>query len=281
MIQISEGIEKTYMTFYWIYDLANWQLGVLIIAVCVSSSLAGLFLTRPLVKQLLDGSDRYNDVVSWVFAGIGVFYGLALGLIAVGTWENFSGIDSQISKEAASLGALYNDLDGYPQPLRSELENELRDYTKFIVERDWPAHRKGEENEEGTRLLHKFEDEVMEFTPNGERQKIIHAEVIKSLDEVVEARRLRISSVPTGLPAALWAVVLIGAILNTSLMFLFWIENLKLHAILVSIFATFLALLLFLTAVMDNPFRGEFSVSPDNFQELLDKVMTPSSSTSK
>jgi Protein of unknown function (DUF4239) len=266
------------MTFYWIYDLANWQLGLLIISVCVVGALTGLFVTRPLVRRLLDGSDRYNDVVSWVFAGIGVFYGLALGLIAVGTWENFSGIDSQISKEAASIGALYNDLDGYSQPLRTELETELRNYTKFIVEKDWPAHRKGEENEEGTRLLHEFEDRVMDFEPTGEREKIVHTEVIRSLDEVVEARRLRLSSVATGLPASLWAVVVIGAILNTALMFLFWVENLKLHALLVSIFATFVALLLFLTAVMDNPFRGEFSVSPDNFQELLDKVMSPPSS---
>jgi hypothetical protein len=267
------------MTFYWIYDLPNWQLGLLIISICVLGSLAGLFVTRPLVRRLLDGSDRYNDVVSWVFAGIGVFYGLALGLIAVGTWENFSGIDSQVSSEAASLAALYNDLDGYPQPLRGKLEDELRAYTRFIVEKDWPAHRKGEENDEGTRMLHDFEDEVMEFEPTREREKIVHAEVIKSLDEVVEARRLRLSSVSTGLPAALWSVVLIGAVLNTSLMYLFWVENLKLHALLVGIFATFVALLLFLTAVMDNPFRGQFSVSSDNFQELLDKVMSPTAAS--
>ena len=262
------------MTFYWIYDLANLQLGLLIISVCVVGSLAGLFATRPLVRGLLDGSDRYNDVVSWVFAGIGVFYGLALGLIAVGTWENFSGIDAQVSGEAASLATLHNDLDGYPLPLRLKLEAELRAYTRFIVEKDWPEHRKGASNDEGTRILHDFEDEVMEFEPVKEREKIIHAEVVKSLDQVVEARRLRLSSVGTGLPAALWAVVLFGAVLNTSLLYLIWVENLKLQAVLVAIFATFVALLLFLTAVMDNPFRGQFSVSPDAYQEVLDKVMT-------
>ena len=83
------------------------------------------------------------------------------------------------------------------------------------------------------------------------------------------------------LPAALWAVVLGGAFLNIALNYLFWVENLKLHALLVSIFATFVALLLFLTAVMDNPFRGEFSVSSDSFQELLNEDMSPSTSTSK
>ncbi len=269
------------MTFYWIYDLANWQLGLLIVLACVISSVAGLFLTRPLVRRLLGGSDRYNDVVSWVFAGIGVFYGLALGLIAVGTWENFSGIDGQISKEAATIAALYNDLDGYPEPLRGKLEGDFRAYTKSIVEKDWPAHRIGEGNDEGTRKLHEFEDEVMAFDPKSEREKVIHAEVIRSLDEVVSARRLRLSSVTTGLPAALWHVVLIGAILNTGLMYLFWVENLTLHAILVGIFATFVALLIFLTAVMDNPFRGQFSVSPDSFQEVLNKVMTPTAGVPK
>ena len=93
------------MTFYWIYDIPNWQLGLLIITTCVGGSLAGLFLSRPLVRKLVGASGRYNDVVSWVFAGIGVFYGLALGLIAVATWEDFSGVDSQVSKEVASLAA--------------------------------------------------------------------------------------------------------------------------------------------------------------------------------
>ncbi len=34
--------------------------------------------------------------------------------------------------------------------------------------------------------------------------------------------------------------------------------------------------LIFLTAAMDNPFRGEFSVSPDAYQEVLDEVMNAS-----
>ena len=78
---------------------------------------------------------------------------------------------------------------------------------------------------------------------------------------------------PTGLPAALWSVVLVGAILNVGLTYLFRVENVRLHAILVGTMATFIALLVFLTAAMDNPFRGEFSVSPEALQTVLDNVM--------
>jgi hypothetical protein len=261
------------MTMYWIYDLPNWQLAALIVVVLVGLALAGLFATRPVLRRVLNGSSGHNDIVSYFFAGVGVFYGLALGLIAVATWQNFIDIDGQVSKEAAAIAGLYRDLDGYPGPFRAKLERKLRDYTRFIVEKDWPAHRRGESLEEGTLLLDDFENEVMGFEPTKEREKIAHAEVLRSLDVVVEQRRLRLQSVGTGLPAALWAVVLIGAGLNIVITYLFWVENVRLHTILVVLFATFLALLVFLTAAMDNPFLGEFSVSPDVFQAVLDNVM--------
>src|SRR5262249_37635432 len=100
------------------------------------------------------------------------------------------------------------------------------------------------------------------------------------LELVDKQRRLRLQAVGTGLPASLWSVVLIGAFLNIALTYLFWVENRPLHALLVGILATFVGLLIFLTAAMDNPFRGEFSVSPDVFQEIFDNVMKPAGSTS-
>jgi hypothetical protein len=82
--------------------------------------------------------------------------------------------------------------------------------------------------------------------------------------------------VDTGLPAALWTVVLIGAVLNIVPTYLFWVENFQLQVLLIVMLATFIGLLIFLIAAMDNPFRGEFSVSPDAFKEVLTTIMTPS-----
>jgi hypothetical protein len=194
----------------------------------------------------------------------------------VATWQDFTDVDGLVGKESAALAGLYRDLDGYPQPLRGEAENMLRDYTRHIIEKDWPAHRQGAVNEEGSEVLDRFEDRVMAFEPATEREKIIQADVIRSLDGVVELRRLRLQSVGTGLPASLWSVVLIGALLNVALTYLFWVENRALHAVLVAALATFIGLLIFLTAAMDNPFRGEFSVAPDSFRMVLDDVMRPS-----
>jgi hypothetical protein len=246
------------MTMYWIYDVPNWTLCLLIVATFVAGSLAGLFATRPMVRRLLGPPpNHFNDVVSYFFAGIGVFYGLALGLIAVATWENYTEIDGVVGTEAAALASFFRDLDGYPQPLRGRLEGMMRDYTKLVIEKEWPAHKKGIALEDGDALLDRLEDEVL-----------------RSLDTVQEQRRLRLQAVPTGLPAALWSVVLVGALLNVGLTYLFWVDNLGVHAILVGIMATFIGLLVFLTAAMDNPFRGEFSISADAFQVVYDNVMS-------
>jgi hypothetical protein len=261
------------MTLYWIYDLQNWTLCLLITSVFLVMSLIGLFATRPLVRRLLGPVGNCNDLVSYFFAGIGVFYGLALGLIAVGTWENYTQIDGVVSTEAVALASLYRDLDGYPQPMRARLEGLLRDYTGLVIEKEWPAHKKGQALEDGDVKLDQFEDEVMKYEPAKEREKIIQGEVLHSLDTVQEQRRLRLQAVPSGLPAALWSVVLVGALLNISLTYLFWSDNLAMHALLVGMMAIFIALLVFLTAAMDNPFRGEFSVSSEAFQGVLQNVM--------
>jgi hypothetical protein len=264
------------MTMYWIYDLHNWVLCTLILSAFAVVALIGLFATRPMVRRLLGPTGNCNDVVSYFFAGIGVFYGLALGLIAVATWENYTDIDGVVSTEAAALASLYRDLDGYPQPMRGRLESMMRDYTRLVIEKEWPAHKKGEALEDGDAKLDEIEDEVMNFDPIKEREKIVQAEVLRSLDTVQDQRRLRLQAVPTGLPAALWSVVLVGALLNILLTYLFWVDNLRVHAILVGMLAIFIGLLVFLTAAMDNPFRGEFSISADAFQTVMENVMTRS-----
>jgi hypothetical protein len=268
------------MSMYWIYDIPNWQLAVLIIGVFVAFALVGFAASRPLVRRLLNGSPAHNDIVSFFFAGIGVFYGLAMGLIAVATWEDYSDVDGMVSQEAAALAGLYRDLDCYPQPFRRAVEDRLRDYTRFILDKAWPAHQKGEAPEGGTVALDELKDQVLEFEPKSERDKIAHAQVLASLDGVIANQRLRLESVGTALPMSLWAVLLVGAALTIAFTYLFWVENVRLHAVLVAMLATFIGLLIFLTAAMDNPYRGEFSVSSDAFRVVLDNVMKPTATGS-
>jgi hypothetical protein len=259
--------------FYFVYDLPNWLFCTLCVFTAVCISVGGMMITRPFVRRLLGEGTGYNDIVSYFLSACGVFYGITLGLIAVGAWSSFSEVDSKVSHEASSLSALYRDVSSYPEPARTLLCEELKEYTRYVIEEAWPMQRKGTYPKGGTQRLSVFQNTLYGFVPATRSQEIIHAEAMGAFNKLITARSLRLQSVATSLPTALWAVVAVGAVLSVMLTWLFKLDNMRLHVALVAITAAMIGLLIFMTAAMDNPFRGEVSVGPDAFVVVYDQLM--------
>jgi hypothetical protein len=259
--------------FYFVYDLPNWLFGLLCVAFSVAISVAGLALSRPVVNRILGPGAGYNDIVSYFLSACGVFYGITLGLIAVGAWSTFNEVDTKVSNEASALAALYRDVSSYPEPHRTTLTDQLKEYTRFVIEEAWPQQRVGIVPKGGTERLTTFQQFLYMFEPTSGREEIIHAEAVSRFNVLVTTRRLRLQAVTAGLPSSLWAVVGVGAALSVMLTWLFRLDNLRLHILLVSITSAMIGLLIFLTAAMDNPFRGEVSIGPDAFITVRDQLM--------
>jgi hypothetical protein len=113
------------------------------------------------------------------------------------------------------------------------------------------------------------------FNPASEGEKIVHAEALRQFNRLIELRRLRLQSVTNGLPETMYMVIIIGALLNIMVSWLFVVSNVKLHGVLNLLMAALLGLLVFLIAAMDNPFRGNFSVGPEAYQIVRDQLMKP------
>jgi hypothetical protein len=67
-----------------------------------------------------------------------------LGLLTVATFQTTKDLEDHIGQEASSLSTMYHSAENYPEPLRSQLRADLRDYTHYVIEKDWPAHRRDE-----------------------------------------------------------------------------------------------------------------------------------------
>src|SRR6266576_1740395 len=127
----------------WAYQMSSLYLVLLMVASIEVVSMVGLFLVRRLLIPRLRFHDGVNDAISGTVQAIGVFYGITVGLIAVGVWNTNSNASDLVSKEAASSGALYRVVSGYPEPTRTELRSRLREYTVFGMEKTLPAQRTG------------------------------------------------------------------------------------------------------------------------------------------
>jgi hypothetical protein len=257
----------------WIFDLPSWLLFVLLVVVLEVASLAGLFLVRRFLLPHIRWHDGVNDAVSGTVQAIGVFYALTVGLIAVGVWDTYTNSQDLVSKEAAAIGALYRDVRGYAEPPRSELESLLREYTVAIIEKAWPEHKRGRVSDDGTRVLDTFQASLFAYEPRSEGQKALHTETLRAFNNLIEARRLRLDQVQSGLSGLMWFVIWVGAAISIAVGYFFKIDDPKLHALLVGLMAAFLSLVLFMVVINDRPFAGDTGVSPASYQLILDKLI--------
>jgi uncharacterized membrane protein YraQ (UPF0718 family) len=262
------------MNFYWVYNLPNWLFATLTVAVFVSFSMLGLWICRHLTLRIF-GRHSQNDIVSFYLSTAGVFYGITLGLIAVGTYTTFSDVDNAVAKEAASVAALYRDVSSYPEPARAQLRREIEDYVRFVIDDEWPKQRQGILSLQGVERITRMQGMLGAFNPSTEREKIVHGEAFNLFNRLAEQRRMRLQSVKGGLPLTMYGVIIIGAILNIVISWLLVVDSFKLHAVLNVLMAALLGLLVYLIAAMDNPFRGEYSVSSEAFELVRNQLMEP------
>jgi hypothetical protein len=98
-----------------------------------------------------------------------------------------------VSAEATAIGCFYRDVSGYPEPARTRLQAQVREYTVFLIEQAWPAQRRGKSTDVAIR---------------------------RQYNEVAGLRRQRLHAIGAGLPSVMWSVVLIGAFLTISVTYL-------------------------------------------------------------
>ncbi|WP_324678758.1 DUF4239 domain-containing protein [Hymenobacter sp. GOD-10R] len=265
---------KDFMLFMrWMYDLPTWLLGLLVVGLFVGLTLLGLRffhsrLHRSALATLID-----NGTVGWFFSGISLLYGLTLGLLTVATWGNFTESAAIASQEAASIAALYRDLAGYPVGQQAVLKAELRDYTRFIIEKSWAAQRQGKINDNENLVLETFQNDLLTTDLANNEHQALHAEALRMFNNMVELRRQRIESIGGSVPGVLWSVVLLGALATLGSSFLFSVQNFGLHAAMAGLLAAMVGLLIFLIIALDHPYWGEVSVTPEAYQRVLSNVM--------
>jgi NMT1-like family len=93
-------------------------------------------------------------------------------------------------------------------PPRSAL---LRDYTLYVINKDWPAHQQRLVPMGGENGLLAFSRQLLSFQPQSKTQEIAQQANVQELARLMSAREQRLSGVSTSIPGTLWYAVWIGA----------------------------------------------------------------------
>ena len=262
----------------WLQQLSPIPLAVVCSGSFVLFTWFGIIFLRPFLRLLLRRQPGANDLVSYTSSWFSLLYGLLLGLLSVATYQNHTQIQTFVQREAAALVLLYRSSTAYPEQLRSELQYLLRDYTLFVVNKDWPAHQRGHLLQGGAARMSALVQTLEAFEPTTKAQEIVLEQTFVNLDALWGTRIERLSGVSLAIPGVFWYVVLIGALINIVLI---WLLDMKFftHLILGGLISFFLGVMIFLLIAMDQPLRGAVAIPSTTYELAYRVVMEPDEDT--
>jgi len=256
-----------------VYGIPTWALGIAIVLVFLVVGLGGLVLTKDWLHDRCGLHEGTNEAINGFFAGVGVLYGLLLSMVAIANWNNFDDVEEITSKESGSIAALYSDIGALHEPERTNLQICLKDYLHMIVNVEWPAHALGKASVDKVNSLASLQDGLTRYQPDSLNQQEMFTRSLDSFNRLIELRQQRIDAVgDERVPEVFWYVILLGGMLSIVMTYFFHLPSFLAHVLLTGLYATFLGLMVFLIAAVDNPFRGGISVKPTNYLYLIDAL---------
>jgi len=172
------------------------------------------------------------------------------------------------------MAAFYRNVSQYPEPLRSTMREQIRGYTYQIIHDSWPLQRQGTIPTETVRTMDELQTTLVGFEPKTEAEKGLALETLASYDRMMEARRMRLTSVDRKLPGVLWVVIILGAFISLVSAFYFPVHDERVHRVQVGLLAGFIGLVIFMIVALDRPYRGDLGVKPRPYEILYEQLMT-------
>ena len=100
----------------------------------------------------------------------------------------------------------------------------------------------------------------------------LHAQLLQCLSRLWHARHQRLLAAETTIPAVVWIVLLAGGGLTIIFSSFLGVPSLGMHLAMSATLAISGVLVLILIIALSNPFRGDFRVSTEPFDQALARI---------
>lgn len=240
---------------------------IILVLLAIALSIVGLkivwkFIPRQMLKD-------HNELTAAIFEAVAMAYTVLLAFVVVISWQDFDKAEEHTEIEANCLVDLYRTSAALGQPFTNEAHSLIKEYANVVVNDEWVSLARGEESIKARTALRNIWDLYTKYEPKTEKEKIFFAESIRKLDDLREMRRLRIIDSGTGIHPILWFVLVVAGITTIVFTFFFGSDKFITHAVMASVLAVIIALILLTILSFSFPFTGSVSIEPRTFQQVI------------
>ena len=212
---------------------------------------------------------QHHDMAGPFFNTLGAIYGIFLAFIVSNTWHYYDQTSSNIVQEARYLESLHNNTAALPEPFRSEIRTQLKQYRDDLVAKEWPCLASGNSSPEATATLKKLTQAYagQQLAGQATDGPFFYSSV-NNLEAMKGLRAARIDDAASGLLPFLWVILIAGAALTVGFSYLFGAQNFATHAVMTMLLTAVIALAFYTILTLDFPFTGPAAIGPEAFQRL-------------
>lgn len=236
-------------------------------AVIVAVAVAGLYLTRQWFPHPVRQAN--NEVAGFLLAVLGVMYGVLLAFVVIAVWEDFEDARRTVDHEASALVSLYRVSAAVPEPTGPRLRTLADEYAQTMLAEEWQMLGHGRRNPGSARIVDEFWSTLLTYRPVDDNERVFQAEVLRHLTDLNDSRRARELLATTGLPTAVWALLIGGGLISIGFTYFFGTPNPRGHYAMTALFVASIALVVVLIGLLDFPFSGDVRVTPEAFESAL------------
>lgn len=203
-----------------------------------------------------------------VVTSLGIAYGILLGSTVVAAWGLYAAADSNVAGEASTLTTMYRQTIPMPTAERREMRALLRDYTGAVIGPEWKVQYTG-----GTSLAAGAALTAMYRSfgqlPGSVAGSTVNSQFFSELTVLASDRNNRTLDARTQVPLILWVGLLFGGFAVVTISGFFYLDAKLYHAMLSSLVAVLIGMLLFATFALDHPFGRQLGITPAQFGHSL------------
>ena len=232
----------------------------LTVAVSMAVAVAGLLAVRAVVPpEFLMPS---NEICGGYLQTIGTIYAVLLAFVVFVVWTQANDVRRLIERQADELADVLRITRSFDASAASGVLAAAKEYAREVADNEWALLKTGQSSSKAQELLEQTWTALTAIDPKTAREEVLFNEAVSRFSEFGDARADLLHCGRVRLPVLLWLLLLSGAAGTVGSMYMFGAEQFWPVAVMTASLAGAVSFMLFLIRDLDNPFQGDWHVSP-------------------
>ncbi len=204
-----------------------------------------------------------------MFLQLGVIYAVILAFIFSFMLNNINDAYTDVKQETTSMLSLSQLASGFPPAMHQEIDQTLINYTRTIINDEWPKMAERKESSNASKLLKQLQKIYIDYNPKQGKEEIIYTESLQHLMSLREHRRMRIFTATEFEMKRPWIYLgLLGGIV-VGISYFFGMKDVAIQMLLTAALIFTISSILTLMIMISHPFEGPYAIKPRVFENTL------------